>query len=468
MAAIRNRSGSFARRAAGSMLAGALASPLGVVVAAGMLAPIAAADVANVPARCVVVLEDNVPLRCGDMDRFYRVGSVKKGTVLRLDGEGGGWLRVEYPSNLNALVPVTEAKVSVDGKNVEITSPTRLRAHNLAKGFRGSFKSLLDTPLAPGATLPLIEAVKGEDGAVVAFAVRVPGEGRAYINAQFVRAATDAEAKDYAAKRGNPGSILASPENPVPNAETDAPRTDPTLETNMQNPPAEGGSLVDPMTPPTEGGSPQAPVNPEGTGPEGGTTDGGVAASPESAKPTVADVIRELEDKYAAVRKQPMDQAEWEELRTEHQSLLESLGDAPSYARLRRQLEARIAAIDVRIRYRDEMRALEANSTERRSAFEEQRRKIEAAERDGGYTLIGRLTASAIYDGGRLPLLFALRSVEGQPRTLAYIDPGDDTIDIRAYLGQTIGVVGIVRMAPDLPIKLIEPARIDSIDAGQP
>lgn len=232
-------------------------------------------------------------------------------------------------------------------------------------------------------------------------------------------------------------------------------------------PPAEGGSLADPMTPPADGGSPLAPVNPDA-----GTTEGGAPAPGDAeatpAKPSVPEIIRELENKYAAVRKQPMDQAEWEELLAEHQSLLESLGDAPSYARLRRQLEARIAAIDVRIRYRDEMQALEANSAERRSAVEEQRRKIEAAERDGGYTLIGRLTASAIYDGGRLPLLFALRSVEGQPRTLAYIDPGDDTQDVRAYLGQTIGIVGIVRMAPDLPIKMITPARIDSIDAGRP
>ncbi|MCC6283822.1 MAG: hypothetical protein IT439_00760 [Phycisphaerales bacterium] len=466
MAPTRDRSHFFARRAAGSLLGAALASPVGLVAAAGALAPVAAADVADVTARCVVVLEDNVPLRCGDMDRFYRVGTAKKGTVLRLDGEGGGWLRIEYPTTLDTLVPVTEGKLSADGKSVEIVAPTRLRARNLAKGFRGSFKSVLTEPLTPGTILPLVEAVKGDDGAVVAFAVRPPAGARAYINAQFVRAATEAEAKDYAAKRGAPGSILASPENFVPNAETDPSRTEPTPETNMQ-PPAEGGSLADPMTPPADGGSPLAPVNPDA-----GTTEGGAPAPGDAeatpAKPSVPEIIRELENKYAAVRKQPMDQAEWEELLAEHQSLLESLGDAPSYARLRRQLEARIAAIDVRIRYRDEMQALEANSAERRSAVEEQRRKIEAAERDGGYTLIGRLTASAIYDGGRLPLLFALRSVEGQPRTLAYIDPGDDTQDVRAYLGQTIGIVGIVRMAPDLPIKMITPARIDSIDAGRP
>lgn len=440
---------------------------LALTAAACVLTTVARADVTDVTPRFVVVTQDNAPLRSGDKDQYYRVGHLKSGAVLKVDGEGAGWLRVEYPAGSSAYVPVAEARPVAGGKAVALTQPSRLYAANIARGFKSSWKSLLEDPLEPGTELALLEEVRADNGDLLGFRVATPRTARAYVHGQFVRAASAEEARSYVQSSDAP-NVLASPER-TPNAEIDPP---PHVEAQAPDSGTVDTSLLEPIQ--SGNGDTAPPVTIDQSNPghslpsttDTSTTDGPATETPEPVD--TALTIRELEAMYAEVKAQPPDQAELEECLAEHQKFLDSLEEAPYNDRLRAQLQQRIAAINIRIGYRDELRRLEESSAAGRTRIEEIRTRLQQVEASGGYSMVGRLSASAIYDGERLPLLLAIRSIEGAPRTLAYIRPSDTNADVRSLIGRVVGIVGSVHQASDLPVKLVNITRIEPIsdDAG--
>lgn len=80
------------------------------------------------------------------------------------------------------------------------------------------------------------------------------------------------------------------------------------------------------------------------------------------------------------------------------------------------------------------------------------------------YAAVGRLLASAVYDGTNLPRLFRLVDpVAG--RTLAYLDPGADSWPLRV-MGEIVGVVGEAGYDPALKLKIIRIDQIDVLEAS--
>ena len=84
---------------------------------------------------------------------------------------------------------------------------------------------------------------------------------------------------------------------------------------------------------------------------------------------------------------------------------------------------------------------------------------MEAMDR---YEIVGRLDASTIYDGKRLPKLLRIRDV-ATGRTLAYLEP-DDRFDYANLLGHQVGIVGTRTDDTGLRVTLIEPRRIDVLE----
>ena len=78
------------------------------------------------------------------------------------------------------------------------------------------------------------------------------------------------------------------------------------------------------------------------------------------------------------------------------------------------------------------------------------------------YVAIGRLDASIIYDGRRLPKLLRLRDpITG--RTVGYLEP-DEQFNFADMLGKRIGVVGERTYEGGVRLNLIHPTRIDLLE----
>ena len=85
--------------------------------------------------------------------------------------------------------------------------------------------------------------------------------------------------------------------------------------------------------------------------------------------------------------------------------------------------------------------------------------KARLALEAGGYSAIGRLNASSVYDGSRLPRLFRLRDPE-TGRTIVYLKESE-RFNLPGMLGELIGIVGNKSYDGGLQITIIAPQRIE-------
>jgi hypothetical protein len=76
---------------------------------------------------------------------------------------------------------------------------------------------------------------------------------------------------------------------------------------------------------------------------------------------------------------------------------------------------------------------------------------------------VGRLNASSIYNGERLPLLYRLQD-QGTGQTIAYILPTPE-FDLPSMLGLLIGVKGPIRYDDSLRLNTIAPTQIGPLTA---
>ena len=79
------------------------------------------------------------------------------------------------------------------------------------------------------------------------------------------------------------------------------------------------------------------------------------------------------------------------------------------------------------------------------------------------YDAVGVLTASTVHTGGNQPQLFRLLDPTGR-RTVAYLEPGDN-IDTVQMIGRLVGIVGDSVYDPSTKLNLIQPQRIDILNA---
>ncbi|MEM9252633.1 MAG: hypothetical protein AAGB29_09825 [Planctomycetota bacterium] len=78
------------------------------------------------------------------------------------------------------------------------------------------------------------------------------------------------------------------------------------------------------------------------------------------------------------------------------------------------------------------------------------------------YDAVGRLLASAVYNGNNLPLMFRL--VEPSTgRTVAYVQP-DAVGDTRALLGRVVGILGPMSYDPVLKLNVVAVEEIDALN----
>lgn len=415
----------------------------------GTLTSQASAQVQAAEPYWATIQNDKVPVRCYFTDTSYSVAELPKGFVVRVDAEGSLYARIAYPAKMTAFVQAEHGKV--EGSVVKLTQASRLRAASTIAGFDGSWKALLDTPLAVGSELKFIENVTNKEGAVIAYRVQAPEAARGYVPMSTIRKATDAEV----AAAGN--QVAPTP----PKVETKAPEAAPTTATSTPAT-AQPAPTTDLTQPPQPTG--QTPTNP--------TVDVS-AAAPQGAATTVAGTpaerkigsLEDLEATFQRVAKQPASEAEYDELMAELTRAIDA--QVPEMTGRKKQLTARREFLAIRRDYRDRVRAAEDAKRQLDSSEIQVRNSLAEIEKSRVYTIIGTLQPSTVYDGQRLPLMYRIQSVGGlSPRTLGYIKP-DAKFDLDRKLGLVVGVIGNAEMDRELKLNIVTPVRVDVLRPGQ-
>jgi hypothetical protein len=444
----------------------------------------------------MVISADNVYVRAGAGDSYYPFGKVHKGDVVKVVGEKHYWARVHtvgpafekffgyvrFPRGGTTLLRLEDG-----GRTGRTLGKVDLLAPNLNTDYKpgDSWKRIHELPA--DATVSVLETFETERYTVHKVVLPVTAEG--WISTSFVTPATPEQVAAWqermrvaaggkpapkeektrtAAAATTPAGAAADPDAGARPAQPVLGREEPVF------PPATDVIPADATRRP--GMDPEAPAPGREIGTDAGA-DRGVAApaTPPAATevemgapttpaaPVVTGTPRErlqaLEAAYERLRAEPITEAEVLPLR----QLYVALGREADDAVVIRYAEARA-----------EQLTIWADLQKRRAELDKLRKRVDvsageaeaarlAQEQSGAYVAVGRLTASVVYDGRRLPRLFRVQDTT-TGRTVAYMRP-DDGFDLHPMLGQTIGVIGKPVVVEDLGVTLVSPKRIDLLTA---
>lgn len=402
----------FRRRVARWAVAAACLAPAGVLAQVAPVEPFWAVPTAE------------TTLRSGESEKFYPLARVKPETLLWVDAQGGGWSRVAYAPGMAVYVAADAVQPEPGGKTVRVVRPTHPRAAKLdTPRALGSWKPATDQPLPAGTVLALASPVAVEDaGGRTSYRVAAPLEARAFVPTASLARATPEQASTYVDSLRARGIVIAG---------MDAAK--PAVITAAQ--PA-GASGAQPVTP---GAPPRSPDTP----------------------PRALTTAEKLEQSFEAIRRQPILEAEVAELIAQYEKAIAEVEDTPLGARTREQLQRRLLYLRTQERVQAEVRAIEASKPEIADEVARAAARLREVENARVYNIVGRLSASALYDGKRLPLMYRVQSVGGPlARTLGYVKP-EEPLRLEGKIGQVVGILGESRIDPTLKITIIEPRRVD-------
>ncbi|MEC9373836.1 MAG: hypothetical protein VYC34_08330, partial [Planctomycetota bacterium] len=438
----------------------------------------------------LVVEGDNVVLRCCPWSFGYPVGELDSGEVLFADERADTMFRVRYPEGTPALVEVEDVDYSAATGKVKLRNASRLLAHNVSDTAPQSWKSLLSTPLPAGTELTVQKEVRNSDGRVTGYLVDAPKGARGYVDAQFVREATEQETRAYRVARGE---IAATTERETAAADAASNQAaEGSQQTEVaQATPAEGDdesvetvAASQERTPrSTQGDGGMAAQN-RGQGTTGAMTPsetqvaqasdgdapatdgaGGADASQEeaAAEDRPAPTLAELDASFEEVMKAPVEDAEVMPLIGEYEAMLSATPDTEFDQSMRKYLRGKIELLRIRKELQDSMRRLASLEDRAQQTSEEIRTSVRGLDRRHEFLAVGRLTTSSLYNGRRLPLMYRLVSMgpEGQ-RTVAYLAPSDE-VDLSGRLGQVVGVTGSRIADSNLRLNVIRPTQLHTL-----
>lgn len=488
------------------------------------------AQISAVEPYIAIVTTEATNMHSGDMRQYYVVAQLPARTAVRVDGEGGGFSRVSYPSGLTGFAAVRDVKDLGDGR-VEVIRPTALKAFNMERGFGGSWQNLVPQgqELKPGETLKVIETITRSDGSVAAFVIVPPPSARGYIESSRLRRATAEERAAFLGEtpriagdtstrepmdrspNATPGVVVITPPeeettdpSPDPGSESTSaislideivtPGSEPAARTRTPEPapaaqPAAQPGAVEGQTqvvtetqgvteqvvgetavvvPEDEPAAPQAIPQPDEP------LEIVVTTPPRPADPTPTQPTTQppgqtpvptlpttdtLEVLFDQVRRQPLMEAELDELASQFRRVRDSLSNSPVDRSLADRIDERLQVLDVMIDLRDRRREL----ADKRAALDvnriESERRINEAYSRAGFTFVGQIVPSSIYDGVRLPKLYRVVSVdEAGTRTLAYVRDSE-RLGLSNKVGRVVGLDGSLSVDPTLGVRMLSATR---------
>lgn len=442
-----------------------------IVAPAGVSSAQLSTQVEAVEAYKAVVAGDKAIVRCGPGAAYYPVsGELKQGVVLTVDGQtSSGWLRVSYPETSSALVRADHVDVQTESQTAVLNRESSLAAFNASTGARGSWSKLLAEPLPAGSRLQIIgEAVNELTGELAGYEVEPPEAARGYIRADSLRRATSADLEAASGitggtETGRRPETLETAANETP-ADSEPRMAEPENDPAAEQPVSTPDAGVPAVTAPTS-----APVQ---SGEQPDQRSAPIEATPPSDDPVEADpaprVIQSLTDLNAAfdeVQAQDIGEAEFDQLLSEVGRMVEATPATPENDGLIGALESRQTVLRLRQRIQQVYRENQVAANAASDLALRTEREVARIKQDLGFTAVGRLLPSAVYDGERLPRMYRIQALDTTeaPRTLGYLRP-DPAFSYETKLNQTVGVVGAIRNDPRMNLQVIEPIRVELVD----
>lgn len=401
------------------------------------------------------VTQESVLVRSGADARYYPFGQVVAGDVVRVVGEKSGWARVatEGPAfgEFFGFVkhPRTEAalfEVSPDGLSGVTTAPIDLFAPNLDAQFDPSSSWKPTMTLPPQRTLRILETVVLE-GEVV-HRVVLPPDAQGWIELASLRPATPVEIASWEAALAEvgppPPPQATAPEVPV------VPVTQPALGA----PKANVGAAI-------EADQAPAPMLPAATAAAPPTAPAVKPKDPRVLKRTAEQrlaqiMLEDLEAAYARLMAEPLEEAEVEPLR---QLYVDLAGRNPGSRPITHYASVRAKQLALWAEAQDQKIAIaELRARARKTAQDAEAARL-VLEANAEYVAVGRLEASTLYDGTKLPKLLRLRD-PATGRSLGYLVP-DEKFQTTMLVGKDIAIVGETFYHGGYQVNVIKPVRVD-------
>lgn len=416
-----------------------------------------------------VVEGEKVSVRAGKANSYYPFHYLKQGdfvwaktakidyTPVRIDGPAfkGAWGYIKH-----SLGDTDWFQLDGDGRTGKVLSRTPLLAPNLRSEDNmvdDSWKRVME--LEPGTTLSVLEVLTHRDYQV--YRVAMPPMATGWVSNRLIRPATPSEITRWMEAMAPAPETTPDAEPVTELAEADKPAT-------VQEAVARDEPVLRPApkTPEVTTASPEPTPEAIDSTPEPNTPvvePEVITEEPVERAPTARHKLDDLEVAYEALQKEAIETAEVEPLRQQYLALMDEVrGDSPSVARYAQMRADQLKIWQELQERKGRLAALRRRAEVRNDEAEAARL---AAETTGGYVAVGRLAASTIFEGKRLPRLLRLQDAT-TGRTIAYLRPGidenvADAIDLTSMLGQVIGVVGSRRFDEGLRLNLIDPRRVD-------
>ncbi len=422
----------------------------GILAAALTLVELAAAQAPAAPdGRWHRVDSDNAFVRSdASATVAYPVGRVPRGTLVMVTEDRFGWAKVRPTGDafatLHAFIAAEHATV-VDGETVRIDVRTPLKAANFA-AREDPLRSWKEVGrLEPGTTLEFVETIQSDGRGF--HKVRMPESAEAWINLSFLKPANSEEIAAATKPRTTPEAERAQTDEATPSAGS--------LQLISPAPAVVSSHRgVDTASPSADG----AASADELVGIEvlvAGDADAGASPS-----------LDDLESAWATF--QAKDQSEqglgdYAELRDRYLVLASASGSSAATRH-----RAKLRAEQIRLQTEIQDRLLELRRMQERNLMDLQaiREIREVMESRGDFDAVGRLNASLVYDGRRLPLLYRLQE-PGEGATVAYLLPTRD-FSLAELTGQLVGVSGDLRYDEALRLNLITPRRVEILMETNP
>jgi hypothetical protein len=430
------------------------------------------------------ITTDDVYVRAGAGDSYYPFGKVGEGDFVKIVGRKFDWMRivttgptfadffgyVRYPADDTRIFAVgSDGKTGRTLGRVDLLAPN----HNTDYDPAQSWKRILDLP--PGTQLTILETMQGDNRIV--HKVKLPPDAEGWISNRFVERADPQAVAAWMASQAPTNPPAAKPPSPA--------ETGPTAKSDEQPEKPEPSSAlgrdepsIEPPTPPADetdrtdaSQADQAPEEPgQASAPaanqEQAIQMGGEDESPDNtddagkAPPTPAERLANLDEIYNELRDEPIETAEVLPLRDLYLELIEDARAERANAVARYAL-ARARQLELWSELQQQRREIAELRGQVASTKQETDAARRAVEEGGPYAGVGRLVASTVYDGRRLPKLFRLQD-PGSGRTIAYLRPSEQ-FDLERMLSRLIGVVGEKQYDGGLRLDLIRPVRIDEL-----
>ena len=410
------------------------------------------------------VVADQGAVRAGPGNAYYVVGTLKKGTLVTVeDTFASSWYKVMPPKGVFSYVPAADVDVRADGKVGTIRgSKVAVKAAS-ENGPGESYKTQLR--LDKGDIVQIV-AKEGEY-----LKILPPKNSYVYVRQTMIEeaslSATVVEPAGGSSNVGN-GTTTAVEETTTMVEETTTTTVEETTTTveEVVDTTVDSGTdaAVDVMPP--DGGTESLDER------EGGMDEGtdAVAEVTEITETTVtvttivepavgSETLRKLEERFDEQMLLPLEQRDSNGMLLAYQEIAAD----PSIT----GVEHKIASMRIRRLQRDVLLSeamAEINAARADIKAGAKPAVVEEIKPEPGpqYDVVGKLLASRVYDGRRLPRLYRLVAVSDLS-TLAYIRPSRELDG--TYFGQVVGIIGRTQFDPELKVQLVEVDQLDVLGA---